>query len=189
MITQDIGKRKQMFRKYVRNIWRNLLTNICSTLYNRWRRRNKCSCKTVLKNRWRGTGWIQKRIYWESRGSNYTGYNRASIRRKKKLVCEEVICWYFFLIMILGLSAFYGSGLVSAHDNAKDNSIRYKYYKSIQIHSGDTFGILPKKICLMIMNLSMIILQKWKRFNKLSSDQIQDSQYLMVPYYELQMIF
>ena len=59
MITQDIGKRKQMFRKYVRNIWRNLLTNICSAcIINDVE--NKCSHKTVLKNRWRGTRWIQR---------------------------------------------------------------------------------------------------------------------------------
>ena len=59
MITQDIGKRKQMFRKYVRNIWRNLLTNICSTcIINDIE--NKCSYKTVLKNRWRGARWIHR---------------------------------------------------------------------------------------------------------------------------------
>ena len=59
MITQDIGKRKQMFRKYVRNIWRKLLTNICSTCIID-DVENKCSRKTVLKNRWRGTRWIQR---------------------------------------------------------------------------------------------------------------------------------
>ena len=46
--------------------------------------------------------------------------------------------------MILGLSAFYGSGLVSAHDNVKDDPVRCKYYKSIQIHSGDTLWNIAK---------------------------------------------
>ena len=62
-------------------------------------------------------------------GSNYSGYNRVSIRRKRSLYVKKLFAGFFSIIMILGLSAFYGSGLVSAHDNAKDNSIRYKYYK------------------------------------------------------------
>ena len=76
-----------------------------------------------------------KKIY---AGNNYSGYNRVSIRRKRSLYVKKLFAGFFSIIMILGLSAFYGSGLVSAHDNAKDNSIRYKYYKSIQIHCGDT---------------------------------------------------
>ena len=74
-----------------------------------------------------------KKIY---AGNNYSGYNRVSIRRKRSLYVKKLFAGFFSIIMILGLSAFYGSGLVSAHDNAKDNSIRYKYYKSIQIHCG-----------------------------------------------------
>ena len=42
MITQYIGKRKQMFRKYVRNIALNLLTNMCSR-YIINSARNACS--------------------------------------------------------------------------------------------------------------------------------------------------
>lgn len=49
MITQYIGKRKQMFRKYVRNIVLNLLTNMCSR-YIINSARNTCSQTTVLKN-------------------------------------------------------------------------------------------------------------------------------------------
>ena len=79
-----------------------------------------------------------KRIYRESRGSNYTGYNRASSRRKKKCTCKEAICWYFFFVYDSWTQCIYGSGLVSAHDNVKDDPVRCKYYKSIQIHSGDT---------------------------------------------------
>ena len=48
MITQYIGKRKQMFRKYVRNIVLNLLTNMCSR-YIINSARNTCSQTTVLK--------------------------------------------------------------------------------------------------------------------------------------------
>ena len=153
MITQDIGKRKQMFRKYVRNIWRNLLTNICSTCIID-DVENKCSCKTVLKNRWRGTRWIQR----------FVGI--------------------FSLFMILGLSAFYGSGLVSAHDNVKDDPVRCKYYKSIQIHSGDTLWNIAEEYITEDYESVNDYITEVKKINKLSSDQIQDSQYQTVPYYD-----
>lgn len=154
MITQDIGKRKQMFRKYVRNIWRNLLTNICSTcIINDVE--NKCSHKTVLKNRWRGTVHVKK-----------------------------LFVGIFSLFMILGLSAFYGSGLVSAHDNVKDDPVRCKYYKSIQIHSGDTLWNIAEEYITEDYESVNAYITEVKKINKLSSDQIQDSQYLTVPYYD-----
>lgn len=98
-----------------------------------------------------------KKIY---AGNNYSGYNRVSIRRKRSLYVKKLFAGFFSIIMILGLSAFYGSGLVSAHDNAKDNSIRYKYYKTFRFIVETPCGISPKKICQMIMSRLMIILQK-----------------------------
>ena len=98
-----------------------------------------------------------KKIY---AGNNYSGYNRVSIRRKRSLYVKKLFAGFFSIIMILGLSAFYGSGLVSAHDNAKDNSIRYKYFKAFRFIVETPCGISPKKICQMIMSRLMIILQK-----------------------------
>ena len=88
-----------------------------------------------------------KRIYRESRGSNYTGYNRASSRRKRSVHVKKLFVGIFSLFMILGLSAFYGSGLVSAHDNVKDDPVRCKYYKSIDRFIQEIlFGILQRNI-------------------------------------------
>ena len=151
-----------MFRKYVRNIALNLLTNMCSR-YIINSARNTCSQTTVLKK--------------------YSGYNRVSIRRKRSLYVKKLFAGFFSIIMILGLSAFYGSGLVSAHDNAKDNSIRYKYYKSIQIHCGDTLWNIAEENMSDDYESVNDYITEVKKINKLSSDQIQDSQYLMVPYY------
>jgi hypothetical protein len=121
-----------------------------------------------------------KKIY---AGNNYSGYNRVSIRRKRSLYVKKLFAGFFSIIMILGLSAFYGSGLVSAHDNAKDNSIRYKYYKSIQIHCGDTLWNIAEENMSDDYESVNDYITEVKKINKLSSDQIQDSQYLMVPYY------
>ena len=41
-----------------------------------------------------------KRIYRESRGSNYTGYNRASSRRKRSVHVKKLFVGIFSLFMI-----------------------------------------------------------------------------------------
>ena len=133
-----------------------------------------------------------KRIYKESIGGNiskgsgregnYTGYNRASNRRKRSV--KKLFVGILSLFMILGLSAFYGSGLVSAHDNAKDDPVRCKYYKSIQIHSGDTLWNIAEEYMTEDYESVSEYITEVKKINKLSSDQIQDSQYLTVPYYD-----
>ena len=79
-----------------------------------------------------------KKIY---AGNNYSGYNRVSIRRKRSLYVKKLFAGFFSIIMILGLSAFYGSGLV-------------------RFIVETPCGISPKKICQMIMSRLMIILQK-----------------------------
>ena len=112
-----------------------------------------------------------KKIY---AGNNYSGYNRVSIRRKRSLYVKKLFAGFFSIIMILGLSAFYGSGLVSAHDNAKDNSIRYKYYKSIQIHCGDTLWNIAEENMSDDYESVNDYITEVKKINKLSSDQIQD---------------
>ena len=98
-----------------------------------------------------------KKIY---AGNNYSGYNRVSIRRKRSLYVKKLFAGFFSIIMILGLSAFYGSGLVSAHDNAKDNSSDINIIKAFRFIVETPCGISPKKICQMIMSRLMIILQK-----------------------------
>lgn len=121
-----------------------------------------------------------RRIY---AGNSYSDYNRASSRRKRSLHVKKLFAGFFSVIMILGFSAFYGSGLVSAHDNARDNSIRYKYYKCIQIHCGDTlWNIAEENMTDDYESVNDYIVEV-KKINKLSSDQIQDGQYLTVPYY------
>lgn len=135
-----------------------------------------------------------KRIYKESIGGNiskgsgregnYTGYNRASNRRKRSVHVKKLFVGILSLFVIFGLSAFYGSGLVSAHDNAKDDPVRCKYYKSIQIHSGDTLWNIAEEYMTEDYESVSEYITEVKKINKLSSDQIQDSQYLTVPYYD-----
>lgn len=159
------------------------MTNICSTcIIND--AENKCSYKTVLKNRWRGTRWIQRESIEKAEEVIYTGYNRASSRRKRSVHVKKLFVGIFSLLMILGLSAFYGSGLVSAHDNVKDDPVRCKYYKSIQIHSGDTLWNIAEEYITEDYESVNAYITEVKKINKLSSDQIQDSQYLTVPYYD-----
>lgn len=108
---------------------------------------------------------------------------RSNRRRKRSVHVKKLIIGFFSVIMIFSLSAFYGSGLVSAHDNAKDDPVRCKYYKSIQIHSGDTLWNIAEEYMDDDYESVKDYISEVKKINKLSSDRIQDNQYLTVPYY------
>ena len=73
---------------------------------------------------------------------------------------------------------------MSAHDNVKDDPVRCKYYKSIQIHSGDTLWNIAEEYITEDYESVNAYITEVKKINKLSSDQIQDSQYLTFPYYD-----
>lgn len=110
--------------------------------------------------------------------------NRTTSRRKRSVHVKKLLIGFFSVILILGLSAYYGSGLVSAHGNAKEDPVRCKYYKSIQIHSGDTLWNIAEEYMDDDYESVNDYIGEVKKINKLSSDEIQDSQYLTVPYYD-----
>ena len=161
------------------------MTNICSTCIID-DVENKCSHKTVLKNRWRGTRWIQRESIEKAEEViiPVTTGQAAEEKALRWVRYYQLFVGIFSLFMILGLSAFYGSGLVSAHDNVKDDPVRCKYYKSIQIHSGDTLWNIAEEYITEDYESFNAYITEVKKINKLSSDQIQDSQYLTVPYYD-----
>ena len=97
-----------------------------------------------------------KKIY---AGNNYSGYNRVSIRRKRSLYVKKLFAGFFSIIMILGLSAFYGSGLVHMTMQRIIQS-DINIIKAFRFIVETPCGISPKKICQMIMSRLMIILQK-----------------------------
>ena len=105
-------------------------------------------------------------------------------KRRRDVYLKRMMLVFTALILVLGISVFYGTRLVDAHDRTDyTNTADHKYYKSIQIHCGDTLWNIAEENMSDDYESVNDYITEVKKINKLSSDQIQDSQYLMVPYY------
>ncbi len=87
-------------------------------------------------------------------------------------------------ICILAAICTLGSMIFTdAKAEADDHKTVYKYYKSIEINSGDTLWSIAKEYksedCTTQEYISEV-----KLINGLATDNIQDSQHLMIVYYD-----
>lgn len=120
-----------------------------------------------------------------SNNKNHKNIPQKNSRRKKK-AAYKLAGILLTVIIVIALSVFLSDRLVSAHDNADSHSSdRPKYYKSIQIKAGDTlWQIAEQNMSNEYDSITDYILEV-KRINNLASDNIQSSQYLMIPYYSM----
>lgn len=81
------------------------------------------------------------------------------------------------LIFCMGLGTF----IASAHENTED-TIVYKYYKSIQIQPGDTLWDIAEDTMTSEYESTAEYVGVLKKMNNLTSDDIQAGQYLTVAY-------
>ena len=110
---------------------------------------------------------------------------KKTVRSKRKAAYRFTGALITVLIIIT-LSVFFSNKLVSAHGNVdKSVSNKTKYYKSIQIQKGDTlWQIAEQNMSDEYDSITDYILEV-KRINNLASDNIQSSQYLTIPYYNI----
>lgn len=111
---------------------------------------------------------------------------RAYRLRKRKNRVEKqklVIAMFAVIFALLGMNRF-GGVLSSAHGNLKEDPAAFKYYKSIEIESGDTlWGIAEEYMTSEYASVQEYI-DEIKQINHLTSDNIHDSKHLMVAYYD-----
>lgn len=106
----------------------------------------------------------------------------AKIVRKEKgsVYLKKAVLGIAAFIIVSGLCVT----LVDAHGNSKEESVPHKYYKSIEIVSGDTlWDIAAEYISDDYASIDDYI-NELKAINHLDSDNIQESQYLTVAYYD-----
>lgn len=70
------------------------------------------------------------------------------------------------------------------HGNSTESPVRHKYYKSIEIASGDTLWDIAKEYMNEDYDSIYAYIDELKDINGLTSDGIQESQYLTVAYYD-----
>ena len=103
--------------------------------------------------------------------------------RRRKSYIKKLALSIFVTIFVLGFSTFYNTRYVDAHSNSYNNSGKTKYYKTIEIDSGDTLWNIAEKYMDNHYDSVYTYIEELKEINGLSSDDIQDGQFLMISYY------
>lgn len=104
---------------------------------------------------------------------------RKNIKRKRKMFLTKSAMIIFSMCLIVGILVFADRGTVRANEESKSDA--NKYYKSIQIETGDTLWSIAgdhkdKESIREFIDDVMEI-------NNLESDDITACNYLTVPYY------
>ena len=86
------------------------------------------------------------------------------------------------IILMMVICISFGAFLVSAHEKTSADDIVYKYYKSIEIQSGDTLWAIAEDTMTDEYNSVAEYVQVLKDMNNLDSDNIQAGQNLIIAY-------
>ena len=120
----------------------------------------------------------------------YSGREVYEIMTKEKRYYEKQRfaqrrMWMLLAILFITIgSAVFGSSFSDAHGNAQESPITYKYYKSIVIQPGDTLWDIALEYKTDDYGSTQEYVDELKEINSLESDSIQESQYLMIAYYD-----
>lgn len=109
----------------------------------------------------------------------------AESKRRREVYVRKLTAVIAALILVMCASVLLGCNFADAHDSTAESSVEYRYYKSIEIHSGDTlWGIAETYMDDSRYDSVNDYISEVKEINGLDSDDIQDSQYLTVVYYD-----
>lgn len=90
---------------------------------------------------------------------------------------KKLILGFAGCALVLALSVILSNGFVDAHGNSTESPVRHKYYKSIEIASGDTLWDIAKEYMNEDYDSIYAYIDELKYINGLTSDGIQEGQY------------
>lgn len=119
--------------------------------------------------------------------ANYTEKALANKLRRQKQVRRNRNILIVLTVLIIVMAMLFVSFSTEAND--KEHPAFYKYYKSIEISSGDTlWSIANANFDPIHYNNMDDYVAEIKRMNSLFSDEIVAGSYLIVPYYSSEFI-
>lgn len=99
------------------------------------------------------------------------------VKRQKFFIGILAVC--FALIVSIKAAAF------SSEARSNDEPVqKYKYYKSIQINTGDTLWNIAKENMTAEYDSITDYIKEVKEINNLTNDYIISGSYLTIPYYD-----
>ena len=116
-------------------------------------------------------------------------YTRAIMKRRarQKQVRRNISLLAVLSIFIILFSVFLFAS-ISTQASDKDHIPSYKYFKSIQISSGDTLWSIAEENMDTHYKHTADYVAEVKRMNSLDTDQIVAGSYLIVPYYSTEFV-
>lgn len=113
---------------------------------------------------------------------NTSRLHKAS-KRRRQVDLKRLFLAVMAAVIVAGFSTFAGTGLVDAHD--MNEVVMCKYYKSIEIESGDSLWSIAKENMTEDYASVYEYIEEVMEMNNLESDQIHEGQYLTVAYYDV----
>jgi len=120
----------------------------------------------------------------------YPYINKSVInrRRRQKQVRKNILFIVLFVMMVFSLSIIFLS--FSAHAKDKENQPSFKYFKSIEVSSGDTlWSIANEHIDNAHYKNTKEYIAEVKKMNSLTSNQIIAGRHIIIPYYSTEPVY
>ena len=104
-------------------------------------------------------------------------------RRKREVYLKKIVIGIFLLVLTVGTAASVLSNNFVMAEDSVDRSIEVKYYKSIEIESGDTLWDIAKEYKDEHYDSTYDYVDEVMNINHLDSGEIHAGSYLTIPYY------
>lgn len=104
-------------------------------------------------------------------------------KRRRQVDLKRLFLAVMAAVIVAGFSTFAGTGLVDAHDTKE--VVMHKYYKSIEITSGDTLWSIAEENMSDEYESIYEYIEEVMDMNNLETDEIHDGQHLTVAYYDV----
>lgn len=108
----------------------------------------------------------------------------AAGKRRRQVYMKKLAVVVSALVLVLCMSILLGCNFADAHGSTDEAPVEHRYYKSIEIQSGDTLWGIAEKYMNDKDGSIIEYIDEVKEINGLKSDDIQDSQYLTIAYYD-----
>lgn len=120
-------------------------------------------------------------LYASRSAANYRQYKNLQLRRKRQQeVRKHIVLLCISVILVCSLSFIMSSSFSKA---SAPNSETYKYYKSIQIKSGDSLWTIANEYMDYHYTSISEYIDEVKVMNCITDEAVKAGNYIIIPYY------
>lgn len=119
----------------------------------------------------------------------HTGLSRKAqskrYQQKRRRAARKRRFLFLFLLLLVAITSFtLGSFLSSARESRKDALSYFKYYKNIEVKSGDTLHSLAEKYNEPSVSSDRVYISEIRKLNDMKSSGLIPGQSLIITYYD-----